>query len=459
MRPAEPAYRRSPEYLEHIGPGFSVPRELQVTPTPLKRVAFVGHRLLASWPTSLKKAGVDTEIDHVLLGLHDFPVLPHPPELYSFQVTHIATRSIMPDFEMFEWARSPAGDTTYADALLKRIYARIDRYLKYGTALRDRMPIFITNLNKPQQEFNGRLIARRGVDSIFELYERINIYLREAVDKLENVYILDVAEIFASIGRRRLQDDSVNVSTHAAVLTNGMHELDANRIEPPRRIVEYYEIEMNAFLLAVWREAEAMYRSRLQIDQVKMICVDLDDTMWRGVLAEVENLDDIDRIKAIEGWPVGIAEALLILKRRGILLCIVSKNDEERVRKIFDRVYHNLLRLDDFAILKINWRPKTENIRQAMAEANLLPRSVVFLDDNPAERAAVKQAFPDIRVIEAPLYYWRRILLWSAETQARLYRRKARAAPKWCKRRCGVKRCAPNRTKTIFSPDLGLKSL
>jgi len=107
----------------------------------------------------------------------------------------------------------------------------------------------------------------------------------------------------------------------------------------------------------------------------------------------------------------------MFLKRRGILLGIVSKNDEERVRGIWQRIYRNLIRLDDFAVRKINWQPKADNVEAILAEVNLLPNSVVFIDDNPVERAAIKAAFPEMRVLGPNPYLWRRILLWAPETQ------------------------------------------
>jgi FkbH-like protein len=76
------------------------------------------------------------------------------------------------------------------------------------------------------------------------------------------------------------------------------------------------------------------------------------------------------------------------------------------------------LSMDDFAIRRINWRPKAENIAEILEVVNLLPRSVVFIDDNPVERAAVKSTFPDIRVLGAAPYYLRRIILWAPETQS-----------------------------------------
>jgi FkbH-like protein len=108
---------------------------------------------------------------------------------------------------------------------------------------------------------------------------------------------------------------------------------------------------------------------------------------------------------------------LYYLKKRGIILAIVSKNDEARVRRLWDTLVRGWLRLEDFAIVKINWRPKAENVAEAIAEANILPRSVVFLDDNPTERAAVTAALPEVRAISGSQYEWRRILGWSAELQ------------------------------------------
>ncbi len=410
-------FRGSSEFVEHNGPRFRAPRELQVTPTPLKRVLLVGYCLLADWPTRLSALGVVEGVDHVLLAQNEPPVAPHPADAYSFQVTHIANRHVFGDYDVLCWIRAGHGAIAEADTLLQRAKENIDRALKFGTVWRDKMPVFVTNLLPPQQEFNGRLAPRLSTDSIRYFFDRLNDYLREQVAKLTNVYVLDVVDIFATIGNRHLLDDTVVISAHASFLTDTFHEEDGKRLIPSRKPTEYYDIKPYDLMLSVWYEAEAMYRTLRQIDQVKMVCVDLDDTLWRGVLAEEAEIDDIDPYLVNEGWPIGLVEALSVLKRRGILLCVLSKNTPERARAIFERVYRANLSLDDFAIVKINWLSKAENMRAALAEANLLPSSVVFLDDNPVERAAMKQAFPEIRVIEAPHYYWRRILLWSAETQ------------------------------------------
>ncbi|OYV49741.1 MAG: hypothetical protein B7Z77_07310 [Acidocella sp. 20-58-15] len=67
--------------------------------------------------------------------------------------------------------------------------------------------------------------------------------------------------------------------------------------------------------------------------------------------------------------------------------------------------------------MKINWNSKSDNILEICSEFNIKPKSVVFVDDNPIERAEVKSAIPDIRVIGSNPYLTKRILLWSSETQ------------------------------------------
>ena len=73
--------------------------------------------------------------------------------------------------------------------------------------------------------------------------------------------------------------------------------------------------------------------------------------------------------------------------------------------------------LEDFAVKKINWKSKIENVGEILAELNILPESVVFIDDNPRERDAIKDAFPDVRTLGSNPYLLRQILLWSPETQ------------------------------------------
>ena len=88
-----------------------------------------------------------------------------------------------------------------------------------------------------------------------------------------------------------------------------------------------YASRVDAVRIAIWDEVIATYRSLRQTDLVKMVVVDLDDTLWRGVIADT----DVDKMPSSEGWPIALWEALLFLKRRGILLAIITKNEQCRV--------------------------------------------------------------------------------------------------------------------------------
>jgi FkbH-like protein len=120
---------------------------------------------------------------------------------------------------------------------------------------------------------------------------------------------------------------------------------------------------------------------------------------------------------AIEGWPMGFMETLIILKKRGILLAIVSKNDEQFIRAKWNDIVQGQIALSGFAVVKINFRSKAENLAEIFQEVNLRPQNAVMIDDNPVERAAIVAGVPGVRVLGSQLYYLKRILLWSAETQ------------------------------------------
>ncbi len=94
---------------------------------------------------------------------------------------------------------------------------------------------------------------------------------------------------------------------------------------------------------------------------------------------------------------------LKALSRRGILLAIVSKNEESIAIEAIAKHPEMVLKMDDFAAWRINWRDKAENIVDLMAELNLGLDSAVFVDDSPVERARVREALPELFVPEWPL--------------------------------------------------------
>lgn len=134
----------------------------------------------------------------------------------------------------------------------------------------------------------------------------------------------------------------------------------------------------------------------------KVLLLDLDNTLWGGLAGE----NDISPIELSEDHS-GLAyknaqRVILAMKEQGVILGIVSKNNEEDVAVIFDNNPHMVLKKDDFAIMKINWIDKPTNIREISNELNVGLDSIVFWDDNPEERHAVRQLLPEVIVPEYP---------------------------------------------------------
>ncbi|EAI4440711.1 TPA: HAD-IIIC family phosphatase [Campylobacter lari] len=113
---------------------------------------------------------------------------------------------------------------------------------------------------------------------------------------------------------------------------------------------------------------------------LKAIIIDLDNTLYQGILGEdgIENLTLSSNHKALQS-------ELLNLKNQGFLLAIASKNEEEDVKKLFSQRKDFLLQLDDFSMIKANWKSKDENIKEIVNFFNIAFDSVLFIDDNIAE--------------------------------------------------------------------------
>ncbi|MBU8934615.1 MAG: HAD-IIIC family phosphatase [candidate division Zixibacteria bacterium] len=135
----------------------------------------------------------------------------------------------------------------------------------------------------------------------------------------------------------------------------------------------------------------------------KLIIVDLDDTLWGGIVGEIgyENL----RLGGHD--PIGEAfvdfqRTLKSLTRRGLLLAIVSKNEESTALEAINNHTEMVLAEDDFVSWRINWDDKARNIAELVEQLNLGLQSTVFIDDNPVERDRVKAALPEILVPDWP---------------------------------------------------------
>jgi FkbH-like protein len=134
----------------------------------------------------------------------------------------------------------------------------------------------------------------------------------------------------------------------------------------------------------------------------KCIVLDLDNTLWGGIIGE----DGIEGIKLGNTSPgieyVEFQKILLGLYNRGVILAICSKNNYEDAMKVFREHPYQVLKEEHFAAMRINWQNKSANLEELAAEINIGLDSMVFLDDNPIERAQVSQVHPEVLVVDMP---------------------------------------------------------
>lgn len=206
------------------------------------------------------------------------------------------------------------------------------------------------------------------------LLAKINLHLAERLSAVPNVYLLDA---------QRWQQ---------------VHDKPASQ--------KMWYVAKVPYSNAVFAAAAAdVARAIIAVNghSKRLIVVDLDDTLWGGIVGETGweglRLGGHDHIG--EAF-VGFQQALKALSKNGIQLAIVSKNEEQVGLEAIVSHPEMVLRVDDFAAWRINWRDKAQNVADLVSELRLGLSSVVFLDDNPAERERVRAALPEVLVPEWP---------------------------------------------------------
>ena len=134
----------------------------------------------------------------------------------------------------------------------------------------------------------------------------------------------------------------------------------------------------------------------------KCMAVDLDGTLWGGVIGE-DGVDGIILSSHKEGQRFKDVQKLLLdMKNHGVILAVLSKNNQEDVEEVFEMHPHMLLKKEDFIALEINWNSKAENIKKLADRLNIGLDAFVFLDDNPAEREQMRAMCPEVAVLDFP---------------------------------------------------------
>ncbi len=182
----------------------------------------------------------------------------------------------------------------------------------------------------------------------------------------------------------------VSLADTAAVLARCGHDAGLSAINDAVMRTPY----TNAALPGLIAEYARVLKERFE-PRTKVLLLDADNTLWGGVVGE----DGVAGIQAGDAYP-GILyrqfqAALAALRASGVLLCLVTRNNEADVKEAFDAL-DMPLRWSDFAAVRANWAPKSANIESIAQQLNLGIDAMFFIDDNPVEIAEVAARLPQL---------------------------------------------------------------
>lgn len=254
-------------------------------------------------------------------------------------------------------------------SIINKYKNMIENIQKYSSA----KAIIITNMEEYEYEMEG-IMDYKNKNNSYTFLKQINLELMNLINQYKYVHILDINKIAYKLGIKNLYDYKMKYIS-----------------KDPYKIDVYIEMSklLNRIIGAIY------YRTK------KLVAVDLDNTLYGGIIGE----DGINGIKLSDEYPghcyKKFQRTLKNLKNRGILLAIVSKNNYEDVKELFNNT-HMILKEDDFVLIKANWEDKYINIRNIAKELNIGTDSIIFIDDNDYELQYVKKEMPEIEVIKVP---------------------------------------------------------
>lgn len=233
--------------------------------------------------------------------------------------------------------------------------------------------ILQTNFVVPLHRELGNLEANYGFTESSYLH-KLNAELAKSRPK--NVTLIDMDYIASAVGKIKWFDYSAYFLTKAGF-----------RVDFLGIVAEIFAREINA----------------MKGKTRKCLVMDLDNTLWGGVVGD-DGWDgiEIDPHNAIGEAYRYFQNYILHLKNRGVILAVCSKNEPEAARAPFEKNENMILKLSDIASFQANWNDKAGNIRAIAKELNIGLDSLVFVDDNPAEREIVRTYLPEVMVVELP---------------------------------------------------------
>jgi len=347
-------------------------REAKQKPT-VGKLAILGDCATQLLATAIKGYGYahglnldifDADYDQI-----DAQVIDTASELYRFAPDHVllfmCTEKL---YELFcETEMSDRGQ--FAEAAFQKIKGYWDRILS-------QRPVHILQYSFVEKDDGiwGNFSSKQGASFLFQL-RKLNLLMMEGAQENKSVFLLDLNELQCQMGRGVFFDEKYFYSAKTP-------------------------ISLTAIPLVAKQVIDVLDALRGRVK--KCVILDLDNTLWGGVIGD-------DGLSGIEIGDLGAGHAfsefqmwLRELRRRGVLLAICSKNNEDTAKEPFEKHPDMVLRMSDISMFVANWQDKATNIRTIQETLNIGMDSMVFLDDNPFERELVRSLIPEITVPELP---------------------------------------------------------
>ena len=293
--------------------------------------------------------------------------------LYAFApdavILAVQTCDIAPDL----WRDSADWTGETASSCVTRVTRNFEEYVRaFRTHCQSHL--IVHNLEHKSMPSRG-VLDSQVVEGQAAAVDTINRELRKIISQQPSVYLLDYDALVARHGRLSWRDERKWVTFRMPIAADHL-----------------------VHVAQEWLRFLQPLAGRV----AKALVVDLDNTLWGGVVGE----DGINGILLGLEHPGSIYQNLqrtiLDLHKRGILLAICSKNNPEDALEVLKEHPGMCLRPEHFAAMRINWKDKADNLRELAAELNIGVDSLVFLDDSPAERQRIRSELPEVLVIELP---------------------------------------------------------
>jgi len=297
---------------------------------------------------------------------------PHS-QLYQFQpnLTFLIldTRSILEDLWYFSYSIDEKQRENFIEKKFQEIKNLITIFLKNSNS-----KLIISNFFIPINSNYG-IFETKSNFGLQKMINTLNNNLQDFIQNLDSVYLFDMNGFISKHGENNVFDPKQFLFGDIKI------SLD---------FIPYLVNDLMGYVIATLGMSK------------RCIVLDLDNTLWGGIIGE----DEFDGIK-LGSDPSGKAfvefqKYLLSLHHRGILLAINSKNNFDDAIKVIEEHPDMVLKKEHFASIKINWNDKVSNIKEISDELNFGLENFVFFDDDPLNREFMKSSLPQVLTVDLP---------------------------------------------------------